>query len=59
MSTVPMPRQVVGNGYPTTDPKYMSESELHRLLRNALIDTLQAFYVDEPLVHVTGDVLLF
>jgi hypothetical protein len=37
----------------------MSESELHRLLRNALIDTLQAFYVDEPLVHVTGDVLLF
>ena len=59
MSTVPMPRRVVGNGYPTTDPKYMSESELHRLLRNALIDTLQAFYVDEPLVHVTGDVLLF
>ena len=59
MSTVPMPRRVVGNGYPTTDPKYMSESELHRLLRNALIDALQAFYVDEPLVHVTGDVLLF
>jgi len=37
----------------------MSESELHRLLRNALIETLQAFYADEPLVHVTGDVLLF
>jgi Uma2 family endonuclease len=59
MSPVPLVECVEANGYPTTDPKYMSESELHRLLRNALIDTLQAFYADEPLVHVTGDVLLF
>ena len=59
MPTAPMTRRVVGNGYPTTDPSHMSESELHRLLRNALIETLQAYYVDEPLVHVTGDLMLF
>ena len=59
MSTLPPPAPVLGNGYPTTDPKYMSESELHRLLRNELIDALRAYYIDEPLVHVTGDVLLF
>ncbi len=59
MPTAPTTRRVVGNGYPTTDPSHMSESELHRLLRNALIETLQAYYVDEPLVHVTGDLMLF
>ena len=59
MSTAPLVECVEANGYPTTDSKYLSESELHRLLRNALIETLQAYYVDEPLVHVTGDVLLF
>ena len=59
MSTLPLPACVEGNGYPTTDPSHMSESELHRLLRNALIETLQAYYVDEPLVHVTGDLMLF
>ena len=59
MSTLPLPACVEGNGYPTTDPSHMSESELHRLLRNALIETLQAYYADEPLVHVTGDLMLF
>ena len=59
MPTLPLPACVEGNGYPTTDPSHMSESELHRLLRNALIETLQAYYVDEPLVHVTGDLMLF
>ena len=59
MSTLPLAMRVESDSYPTTDPKYMSESELHRLLRTALIETLQAYYLDEPLVHVTGDLLLF
>ena len=59
MSTVPMPRRVVGNGYPTTDHKPMAETDLHRRLMHALIETLEAFYIDEPQVYVSGNLLLF
>ena len=59
MSTVPMPRRVVGNGYPTTDGKPMAETDLHRDLMVTLIDTLRAFYRDEPMVYVSGNLLLF
>jgi Uma2 family endonuclease len=59
MSTVPMPRRVVGNGYPTTDHKPMAETDLHRRLMNELIVTLQAFYADDPRIYVSGNLLLF
>ena len=59
MSTVPMPRRVVGNGYPTSDGKPMAETDYHRELMFALIDTLKAFYRDEPRVYVSGNLLLF
>jgi Uma2 family endonuclease len=59
MSTVPMPRRVVGNGYPTGDGKPMAETDYHRELMFALIDTLKAFYRDEPRVYVSGNLLLF
>ena len=59
MSTVPMPRRVVGNGYPTTDHKPMAETDLHRRLMHALIETLEAFYREEPLTYVSGNLLLF
>ena len=59
MPTVPMPRRVVGNGYPTTDGKPMAETDLHRRLMNALIETLEAFYVTDPMAYVSGNLLLF
>jgi Uma2 family endonuclease len=59
MSTVPMPRRVVGNGYPTTDGKPMAETDIHRDLMLDLIETLKAFYAAEPLVYVSGNLLLF
>ena len=58
MSTAPMPRRVVGNGYPTTDHKPMAETDLHRDLMIDLILTLKAFYAAEPLVYVSGNLLL-
>ena len=59
MSTVPMPRRVVGNGYPTSDGKPMAETDYHRRLMTALIETLEAFYADEPMTYVSGNLLLF
>ena len=59
MSTVPMPRRVVGNGYPTSDGKPMAETDYHRDLMFALIDTLRAFYAQEPTMYVSGNLLLF
>ena len=45
--------------YPTTDGKPMAETDLHRDLMVALIETLKAFYRDEPLVYVSGNLLLY
>ena len=59
MSTVPMPRRVVGNGYPTSDGKPMAETDYHRELMSTLIDTLKAYYADDPAVYVSGNLLLF
>jgi Uma2 family endonuclease len=59
MSTVPMPRRVVGNGYPTGDGKPMAETDYHRDLMLELIETLKAFYADEALAYVSGNLLLF
>src|SRR5262245_39222534 len=56
MSTVP-PR--VRIEYPTTDGKPMAETDLHRDLMIDLIRTLQAFYASDPLVYVSGNLLMF
>ena len=53
------PAVVVRNGYPTTDGKPMAETEQHRDDMIALIDALKYFYRDEPLVHVSGNLLMF
>jgi Uma2 family endonuclease len=47
------------NDYPTSDGRPMAETDQHRILMNDLIQTLQAFYADEPLVYVSGNLLLF
>lgn len=46
------------NDYPTADGK-SSDSDWHRQLMADLIDVLKRRYADEPLVHVSGDLLLY
>src|SRR5207248_2255338 len=45
--------------YPTTDGKPMAETDQHRKLMNALIQTLDQWYAAEPLVYVSGNLLMF
>jgi Uma2 family endonuclease len=60
MSIVPIPRRPRrGNGYPTSDGKPMAETDVHRDLMVALIETLKAFYAATPRVYVSGNLLLF
>ena len=44
--------------YPTSDGKPTAETDLHRRLMTELIETLKAFYATEPLVYVSGNLLL-
>jgi Uma2 family endonuclease len=59
MSTVVRPKHPLLNDYPTSDGRPMAETDWHRDLMNNLIDTLQAFYADNPKVYVSGNLLLF
>jgi Uma2 family endonuclease len=59
MATAPESRVHRTNDYPTTDGKPMAETDLHRELMNALIQTLKAYYAAEPQVYVSGNLLLF
>ena len=47
------------NDYPTSDGKPMAETDWHRDLMNALIQTLAAYYSAEPMVYVSGNLLVF
>ncbi len=47
------------NNYPTTDFRPMAETDFHRKLMTAVIDTLIAWYATRPDVYVTGNLLLF
>jgi Uma2 family endonuclease len=47
------------NGYPTTDGKPMAETDDHRILMLDLIWALQAYFADDPMVYVSGNLLLF
>jgi hypothetical protein len=58
MATVTTP-QPWRNGYPTSDGKPMAETDDHRDLMNALIETLKAYFAGEPMVYVSGNLLLF
>jgi Uma2 family endonuclease len=55
----PLPTKMVLNGYPTTDGKPMAETDLHRDLMVALIQALQLFYAADPMIYVSGNLLLF
>lgn len=47
------------NDYPTGDGKPMAETDVHRALMNALIETLQWWFADEPTTYVSGNLLIF
>jgi Uma2 family endonuclease len=59
MASVTESPRVRGNGYPTTDGKPMAETDQHRKLMIALIETLDVHFADDPDVYVTGNLLLF
>lgn len=53
--------EIIGSNkdYPTSDGRPMAETDHHRKLMNDLIQTLEAYYADEPRVYVSGNLLLF
>jgi Uma2 family endonuclease len=59
MATVPSEAVPWKNGYPTSDGKPMAETDQHRDLMNALIETLKVHYAARPRVYVSGNLLLF
>ncbi len=54
MATVPKKIE-----YPTSDGKPMAETDVHRDAMIDLIRTLQDYYAGDPMVYVSGDLLLF
>ncbi len=59
MSRITIPAAADDLDYPTTDGKPMAETDLHRILMLALIVTLNEFFGREPLVYVSGNLLVF
>src|SRR6187401_2216682 len=47
------------NDYPTSDGKPMAETDLHRDLMAALIESLRWWFRDQPKVYVSGNLLVF
>jgi Uma2 family endonuclease len=59
MATV-LANQVLGSpDYPTSDGKPLAETDWHRILMLALIETLNRWFADNPQVYVSGNLLLF
>lgn len=58
MATAPAPaaRQ---NDYPTSDGRPMAETDLHRELMFALIKMLQGWFAGDPMVYVSGNLLVY
>jgi Uma2 family endonuclease len=59
MTSIPSPTEVLGKGYPTSDGKPMAESDWHRNVMTETIEALQAFFANEQMVYVSGNLLLF
>src|SRR3981081_1879418 len=45
--------------YPTSDGRPMAENDLHRILMMDLIQTLDYFFADKPMVYVSGNLLIY
>ena len=59
MSRITKPPVLDDLDYPTSDGRPMAETDWHRKLMNALIDTLTAFFLTSPRVYVSGNLLVF
>lgn len=61
LSTQPLPTTARQRAvhYPESDGKPMAETDWHRDLMGSLISALQGRYRDEPLVYVSGNLLLY
>src|SRR5215471_16870651 len=59
MSTAGRITRAPRNDYPTTDGKPMAETDDHRNVMLDLISGLQHHYAADPLVYVSGNLLLF
>jgi len=59
MATAPTTPILWKNDYPTSDGKPMAETDWHRDLMIALIQTLKVWYAAQPRVYVSGNLLLF
>lgn len=59
MATVPVKEVRWKNGYPTTDGKPMAETDGHRELMNVLIQVLKMYFAAQPLVYVSGNLLIY
>jgi len=59
MSTAERVELLTNHDYPTSDGKPMAETDHHRDLMFDLIKTLQAHYADDPMVYVSGNLLVF
>jgi len=59
MATAPSTTTAWKNGYPTSDGKPMAETDWHRDLMNALIQTLKVWYAAQRRVYVSGNLLLY
>jgi Uma2 family endonuclease len=56
MATAPRSRAIV---YPTSDGKPMAETDVHRGNMTDLIETLEDRFADDPMVYVSGNLLMF
>ncbi len=52
-------RDLILNDYPTSDGRPMAETDWHRVLMTALIQTLDSWYARDPMTYVSGNLLLF
>jgi Uma2 family endonuclease len=59
MATTPRPSVGRKVDYPTSDGRPMAETEIHRNLMIDLIQTLEAYFQADPMVCVSGNLMLF
>jgi Uma2 family endonuclease len=60
MATASPRAPIRGNpGYPTSSPQPMPETDHHRNLMFATIDTVDVWFASDPLVYVSGNILIF
>ncbi|HZW29236.1 MAG TPA: Uma2 family endonuclease [Isosphaeraceae bacterium] len=51
-------REIPLSEYPTGDGKPMAETPVHRMIMTALIDVLEMRYAPDPMVYVSGNMLM-